>query len=343
MELGARKQQIVSAIVDAYIRTGEPIGSKALVCALDQAVSSATIRNDMADLASAGFLAQPHTSAGRVPTAKAFRFYLDRLLACRPLSEACQREIDEVLETASGDPEKLIAVASELLANETGVAAIAATPDQKGSTVRQIELLPLGVRTAAVLLMTDNGNLDSRVCRLDAECEPAVLSQITEHLNCEFAGKALSEIGLAQAQRLLVQLGGYGLSYAPLLTAFVDLVRESAQADVRLSGQLNLLQHPDYPLDQARSLLSLLSRREWLNGMLTAHPDGLRVVLGSESQRPELSGSCIIMTRYTLGDRANGSLGLIGPVRMDYAQTIPRLQYVAQSVGRLLTQLFEDL
>lgn len=342
MELGARKQQIVSAIVDAYIRTGEPIGSKALVYALDQAVSSATIRNDMADLAAAGFLAQPHTSAGRVPTAKAFRFYLDRLLACRPLSEVCRREMDEVLEPASGDPEKLIAVASELLARETGVAAVAATPDPKSSVVRRIELLRVGTRSAAVLLMTEGGNLHSRVCRLDTECNGVVLEQIAAHLNHEFAGKVLSEIGVAQAQRLLVQLGRYGLSYAPLLTAFIELVSESAQADVQLSGQLNLLQHPDYPLDQARSLLALLSRREWLNGMLTAHPRGLRVVLGSESPSPELNGSCIIVTQYALGDRENGALGLIGPVRMDYARAIPRLQYVAQSVGRLLTQLFEE-
>lgn len=342
MELGARKQQIVSAIVDAYIQTGEPIGSKTLMYALDQAVSSATIRNDMADLAAAGFLAQPHTSAGRIPTAKAFRFYIDRLLACRPLSEACRHEIDGVLETASGDPEKLITVASELLAHETGVVAVVATPDQKGSAVRQIELLRIGTRSAAVLLMTDSGNLHSRVCRLDAECDASVLVQIAEHLNREFAGKALSEIGVAQAQRLLVQLGGYGLCYATLITAFIELVRESARADVQLSGQLNLLQHPDYPLDQARSLLTLLSRREWLDGMLTAHPEGLRVVLGSESPRPELNGSCIIMTRYALGDRNNGALGLIGPVRMDYAQAIPRLQYVAQSVGRLLTQLLAE-
>ncbi len=342
MELGARKQQIVSAIVDAYIRTGEPIGSKALVMALDQAVSSATIRNDMADLAAAGFLAQPHTSAGRVPTAKAFRFYIDRLLACGPLSEEERQEMDAVLQHASGDPDTLIATASDLLAHETGVAAIAATPDQTGSTVRRIELLCVGSRAAAILLMTDGGNLHSRVCRLDAECETAVLAQIADTLNGEFTGKALSEIGVAQAQRLLVRIGAFGLSYAPLLTAFVELVREAARADVQLSGQLNLLQHTDYLPSQARSLLTLLSSRDWLTGMLTAQPDGLRVVLGSESKRPELYGSCIILTQYALGDDKNGALGLIGPVRMDYAQAIPRLQYVAQSVGRLLTQLLEQ-
>ena len=342
MELGARKQQIVSAIVDTYIRTGEPIGSKTLMYVLDQAVSSATIRNDMADLAADGFLTQPHTSAGRIPTAKAFRFYIDRLLACRPLSEDSKQEMDDVLGTACGDPQKLMVVASELLAHETGVAAIAATPEKRTCVVRRIELLCVDTRAVAILLMTNNGNLHSRVYRLDVECEQDVLARISEHLNREFAGKALSEIGVVQAQRLFVQLGEYGLSYTPLATVFIELVRESAQADVRLSGQFNLLQHPDYPLDQARSLLSLLSRRDWLSGMLAAHPDGLRVVLGSERPRPELNGSCIIMTRYTLGSHDNGALGLIGPVRMDYAQAIPRLQYVAQSVGRLLTQLFEE-
>ncbi len=342
MELGMRKQQIVSAIVDAYIRSGEPIGSKALVAALDGTVSSATIRNDMADLAAAGFLAQPHTSAGRIPTAKAFRFYLDRLLACRPLSESSKQEIDEVLASVAGDPVKLIAAASELLAQETGVAAVAASPDQKGSCVRRVELLAVGARSAAILLMTDNGNLHSRVCRLDTECDTAVLAEIAAQLTDEFSGTALSSIGVAQAQRLFVKLGGYGLSYAPLITAFFELVGESAEADIRLSGQLNLLQHPAYPTERARSLLGLLARREWLNGLLTAHPEGLRVVLGSESTSPELDGSCIIVTRYALAGQENGALGLIGPVRMDYAQAIPRLQYVAQSVGRLLTDLMEN-
>lgn len=342
MELGVRKQQIVSAIVDAYIRTGEPVGSKALVAQLEQAVSSATIRNDMADLTAAGFLTQPHTSAGRVPTAKAFRFYIDRMLSCRPLDENSKRETDEVLATAAGDPDKLMAVASELLAHQTGVAALAATPDGQRFAVQRIEVLCVGARSAAVLLMVNNGNLHSRVCRLETACDPAVLGQMTECLNREFGGRVLSEIGVAQAQRLLVKLGGFGLSYAPLLTAFVDLTREAAQGDVRLSGQLNLLQHPDYPLEQARSLLALLSHREWLDGMLAVSPTELRVVLGSESPRPELYGSCMIMTRYTLGKQENGTIGLIGPVRMNYAQAIPQLQYMAQSVGRLLTQLFEE-
>ncbi len=342
MELGARKQQIVSAIVAAYIQTGEPIGSKALVEALEQAVSSATIRNDMAELAAAGFLEQPHTSAGRIPTVKAFRLYIDRLMSYCPLSEKSKQEVDDVLSSVAGDPDRLMAEASELLAQSTGVAAVAATPDQKEVCIRRIEVLETGARTAAVLLMTDNGGVRSRVCRLNAECDAEVLGHLAELLNREFGQCALSAVTTAKVQALFARLGACAFDYAPIITGFVDLVGDMAQSAVRLSGEWNLLQYPDYPLDRARSLIGFLSQREMLSRMLTAHPQGVRVVLGSESLRPELDGSCIIMTRCVFGDDRSASLGLVGPVRMDYARAIPRLQYVAQSVGRLLSRLAED-
>ncbi len=332
MELGIRKQKIVSAVVDAYIRTGEPVGSKLLAEMLNNAVSSATIRNEMVELAAAGYLAQPHTSAGRVPTAAAFRLYLDGLRCS--LSEDEERAIDDELFPVSGDPERLLGRASELLADVTGVAAAVATPDRKAACVRRVELLATGAYSAAVLLMTDAGALRSRVCRLEAGCEPEELRRLAEQLNGEFAGKPLADIGVAPVQALL---GDGGLRLLPVLTAFLELAQEAAAAEVRLSGQLNLLQHPDIPMDRARSLLNFLSHRELLAGLLAAHAGGLRVVLGSESPRRELDGSSIIVTRYG-HDGSSGSLCLIGPMRMDYAQAIPRLQHVAHTVSVLLNR-----
>ncbi len=336
MQLGERKQKIVAALVDAYIRTGEPVGSKLLADMLGNAVSSATIRNDMAELVVAGYLAQPHTSAGRVPTAEAFRLYLNQLPCGGALSEDSRQAIEAALAPEAGDVDRLLGRASELLAAATGVASVVATPDKQGACVRRVELLPTGAHSAAVLLMTDAGELHSRVCRLDSGYDAAMLAQLAEHLNRAFVGKSLAEIGVVAVQALLSRVCENGLLYAPLLTAFLELVQEASEADIRLSGQLNLLQHPNYPMDRARSLLTFLSHRELLAGMLTSHPAGLRVVLGSESPRRELDGSSIIVTRYSHGN-GNGSLCLIGPVRMDYAQAIPRLQYVAQTVSRLLS------
>ena len=342
MELGERKQKILAAIIDAYIRTGEPVGSKALAEMLDHAVSSATIRNEMAELSAMGYLEQPHTSAGRIPTAPAFRLYIDKLMRRRPLSEEVRRDIDDMLEGSASDPERLIGEASQALAAATGCAAVTTTPSEEGAAIRRIEVLRVSPRSAALLLMTNSGVLRSRVCRFDFDMESSALEALANALEDNFAGRALTSVGLPQVQGLLVSLGEHGLACAPALTAFYDLVQESAEAEVMLTGQLNLLQHPDYELERARSLLGFLARRELLADMLASHPGGLRVVLGSESLRPELDGSSIIVTRYSLGDKADGSIGIIGPLRMDYAAAIPRLEYFAKTIGRLLNELLGE-
>ncbi len=342
MELGERKQKILTAIIDSYIRTGEPVGSKALVELLGNAVSSATIRNEMAELASWGYLEQPHTSAGRIPTAKAFRLYIDHLMHRQPLSEEDRRSIDDMLAGLAGDPERLIGEASQALAESTGCAAVSTTPSEQGTVIRRIEIMQVSPRTAALLLMTGSGVLRSRLCRFDCDVPAELLQRVGNVLVEQFLGEPLTEIGVPQVQNLLLSLGDNGLQCAPALTAFYELVQESAEAEVLLTGQLNLLQHPDFELERARSLLGFLMQREQLANMLTAHRGGLRVVLGSESYRPELAGSSIIVTRYLLDNHTDGALGIIGPLRMDYATTIPRLEYFAQAIGRLLSDMFGE-
>ncbi|MCI8553509.1 MAG: heat-inducible transcription repressor HrcA [Clostridiales bacterium] len=342
MELGERKLKILTAAIEMYIRTGEPVGSKALASCLDHAVSSATIRNEMAELSAMGYLEQPHTSAGRIPTAQAFRLYIDRLMHRHPLSNEDRQAIDQLLSTFAGDPDKLVGEASQALAASTGCAAVTTTPSLQSSGIRRIEVLRVSPRAAALLLMTGSGALRSRVCRFDADVDEQLIERLSNALAANFTGKPPADIGLPQVQRLMVSLGEDGLRCASALTAFYELAQESAEADVLLSGQLNLLRHPDYELARARELLSFLSRREQLIRMFSASPGGLHVLLGSESPRPELDGSSIILTSYHLGDQAEGSIGLIGPLRMDYAAAIPRLEYFAQAVGRLLSELLGE-
>lgn len=164
MDLGERKQKILTAIIEAYIQSGEPVGSKTVVEKLDNAVSSATIRNEMAELSSMGFLEQPHTSAGRIPTAQAFRLYIDKLMKRRRLAEEAQRELDELLKSSASDPERLIEEASQALAATTGCAAVTTTPDQQSASIRRIEVMRVSPRSAALLLMTNVGVLRSRMC-----------------------------------------------------------------------------------------------------------------------------------------------------------------------------------
>lgn len=340
MELDARKQAVLRAVVELHIGSGEPVGSKAVTERLGSAVSSATIRNEMAELSSLGLLGQPHTSAGRVPTAAAFRLYIDNLMPHRDLDAKSKREIDTHLRRYAGDPAELMNVAARTLAEETGYAAVLAAPKRHDMVLRRIETVWVSSRAVMLLLVTTAGVLKDRVCRFERSVQPEELSRVVALLSERYVGKALSEIDSAGVQRVLVQCGENALLYAPLLSAFYELAQAAVESEVFCDGQLNLLQLPDYAPHTARSLLSFLSKREQLAHMMGACSDKLHVVLGEESRLPELSCTSIIVTPYSV-EGARGALGLIGPVRMNYAAAIPRMEYLAQSVGRLLQELME--
>ncbi len=340
MELGERRQQVLRAVIETYIRTGEPIGSKAVVDQLDNTVSSATIRNDMAELSARGYLFQPHTSAGRVPTAAAFRVYIDHLMPRRRLDEKSRREIDGMLEGCSRDPEKLVDTASKALAEETRCAAVSTTPWEQNATVQRIELLALSPQVTTIILMTGSGIVRSRVARSDREVPAEWMARLSDELQRRFCGVPLAQIGAADAQGVMTVMGEYGFACLPLVSAFVELAAEAAHFELLLAGQFNLLRRDDLTQESAYGILQFLAQRDSLSRMLSAHSGGLRVVLGEESPRPELTGSGIIVTRYR-GGGSVGSIGLIGPLRMDYARLIPRVEYFAGALGRILEELTE--
>lgn len=341
MELSERRQRILTAMIEAYIRTGEPVGSKALAELLDNAVSSATIRNEMAELSAMGYLTQPHTSAGRIPTAPAFRLYIDRLMPRRPLDEERRQDIDRMLAGAGSDPERLISDAADTLAELTGCAAVSTPPSEQSATVRRLELMRISPRMAAVVMMTSSGLIRNRLCCFDSPVSAESMREMAARMEERFGGMPLADITLPTVQSLVLSFGTDGLRMVPLLTTLLELAQETAEAEITLKGQLNLLQHPDYDSERARLLLGFLSRQELLGNMLAACSGGLRVVLGSESVRPELTGSSLIVTHYKGGNGGDGTIGVIGPLRMDYAATIPRIEYLAATLSRMLSRLAE--
>ena len=342
MALDNRKAQVLSLVIESYIETGEPIGSKALAEMLGNRVSAATIRNDMAALTAEGYLEQPHTSAGRLPTAKAFRLYIDQLMHRQPLSEQDRQSIDAMLAGAAGDPMQLLEDASRALAEATGYAAVAAKPEQTDTTISRIDVMQMAPRNMAVVLVPDKGTLRTRMCRCQRDIPRAVTVALSDYLSRKFLDRPLACVTLEAMQEVLLELGDAGLAVAPILSAFYELAQECAASELMLSGQLNLLRHPDYELENARSLMGFLSERKRLSDVLNHQTDpGLQVMLGGDGL-PELAGSSLIVTHYSLGTRGQGTIGIIGPVRMNYAEAIPRIEYFANAVGKLLTDLFDD-
>lgn len=338
--LSERKERILSILTDAYIKTGEPVGSKWIVEQLGNAVSSATIRNEMAELCELGYLDQPHTSAGRIPTPKALRLYIDKLMKPQKLGETYRHEIDAQLERTT-DPGSLMETASGILAEQTGCAAITTTPMERLAMIKKLEIIPVSTYAVAIILMTTTGTIHTRMCRMMMPLEMDVYPKLANAISSAFAGRGLAEIGLPQIQSLLVSLGSESLACAPIVTAAFELVKESAEANVLFNGQMNLLSHPDYAPEHVHSLLGFLSEKGRLAQLMQLHSGGLQVVFGDESHTPELVGTSLIVTRYEPRG-GKGSIGLIGPQRMRYDIAIPTLEYMAQAVGRVFDTFMED-
>ena len=343
MQLDERKSRILKAIVESYITSGEPIGSKALAEMFDNCVSSATIRNDMTVLTSAGYLEQPHTSAGRLPTARAFALYVERLMDKRSLPFQEAQLIDEMLSGASGDATRLLEDTCRALADITGLAAVATRPDEVGSCISRIDVLQMSPRNMAVVLALDNGFLRTRMCRCQRDIPTKFTQALGEYLSRRFLGGPLTAVTVSAMQEILLELGEAGLAVAPLLSAFYELALECINAKTALTGQMNLLRHPDYDIHCARTLTQFLSNRQNVGDLLELAyaREGVQLYLGGDLY-PEMTGSTLILTRYSLGKQGQGVMGIIGPQRMDYAAVIPRIEYFATHLGRLMSELFEE-
>lgn len=341
MELSERKQKILSAIVDTYVKTGEPVGSKVLCEALDFSVSSATIRNEMAELVELGLLEQPHTSAGRVPSHLGYRLYINQLMEKKPISEEEQRYIDSNLSGAMDDPEHLLEEASQMLAGMTRLAAVTTAPVSSDATVRSLQFVQTGRRSALVILLTSGGQLKNRQFRCDYDLTPEILRIFHAALNERFGGIPLVRITPAFIQTTAISMGEMTMLMPAVLMAILEAARDCLEAEVRTEGQTNLLFVPEFEMDDARRVLEFINRRGELARLLNSQNGSIRVLVGSESKQPELSDSSVVVARYTVGGRDTGAIGIIGPTRMDYAKMIANLEYLASSVGTLLSEILD--
>lgn len=341
MELSERKQKILAAIVELYIKTGEPVGSKGLLKELDMNISSATVRNEMSDLVTQGYLEQPHTSAGRIPSNQGYRYYVDHLMRRQDVDEKLQRLIHAGIAQGADDPAILLENAVAVLAELTHCAAVSTTPIGEKATVRRIELVPVGRHVVMLVLLTSTGVLKSRMCRLGVTIDSGLLETFYNVANTAFVGCAVSDIDPVMLQSLAASLGENSLTMMPVLAAVSDLAASAVRAQVMLEGQSNLLGHKEYA-DNAYELMEFLNKGEPLNRIISRSKNGLEVHIGKENQYVQLENSSLILAKYFIhGDQA-GAIGVIGPTRIDYAKLIPSVQYLTQLVSDLMSQALED-
>ena len=333
MKLDERKAKILSAIVELFVATGEPVGSKVLADVFDNAFSSATIRNEMAALSELGLITQPHTSSGRVPTTRGYRLYIDSLMPKRPLSDEARGRVDSAVSRIEGaDPEQLLSSAGSALAELTQCAAVSTTPDLADSVIRQVEVIPVTTRSIVLVLVLSASTARSRLVHADEPLTLDVLERFSRFSEQAFVNRTVDEITQPFLQAATARFGD--LRALPLFTGLHDLCGELMESRVLVEGQQHLLQVGS-PAEGLRSLFGLLAHRQELAGMLQSQKEPLRVVIGAETQRDELRDSTVIVAKYHAGS-LSGCLGLIGPTRMHYPETIATLTYFTKQVGGLI-------
>lgn len=339
MKLDQRKMNVLSIVVDEYIKTGEPVGSKTIIENFNLNVSSATIRNDMATLEKMGFLQQPHTSAGRVPSYLGYRMYIEKLMHPEILSDEQKQDIDRRLLAGGSTAQTVLENAVEVLSDVTGLAVINSTNMLQFSVITRVEVIPAGKKLYALLMITSTGDIKNKVCRLEFDLSNEQLGFFTDFVNQNLKGKNIENLTPAMLQNLAVALGSYMISLSPLLYAVYELGQELSNDNVQVSGQQKLLEQGDV---DSVEVLKFFNEKQEISNLLSSAFNGIQIVFGKENDSFAVTNSSMIMAPYQVGEELGGSFGVVGPLRIDYAKVIPYMKYLSESVTKMLSQVIED-
>ena len=338
--LDDRRREVLRALIQLHVETGEPVGSESLSRALRRALSPATLRSSMADLEALGYLDHPHTSAGRVPTDEGYRLYVDSLEGPQPLGPGEAARIASELRSPDASAEQTMERASHLLSRLSRHVGFVLAPDIARASFRHVDLVPLGHPRVLVVMVSSTGIVTHKVIEVDERLDPADLQACANYLNVHFAGMTLAEI----RTRLLDLMNEEKALYDSLLQKVVALGERAfsvsdAEASVYLDGASNILSHPGFDdLDRMRTLFRTFEEKSRLVRILNAciAGDGIRVLIGHENPDPELRDLSLVTTSCHVEGEAGFGLGVLGSTRMEYAHVVSLVDHVARAVADIL-------
>ena len=340
MELTERKKKVLRSIVDLYIRTAEPVGSKAVAELPDMKYSSATIRNEMADLTTLGYLEQPHTSAGRIPSAAGYRLYVDELMADYALTIDETKSINNAIEEKMQRVDKLVEKVAKLVSQATDLPAISMAARQGDATVSRFELIQAGAGSFILVVMLSSDEVVNKLIKLPLNISDNDLKVLSALLNATMTEISLEEFTPALLERVM-RSAGAAASLVPVIVEFTtETLRKQGSANMAVAGQMRLLSHPEYRnIDKAQKVINGLDE-DALSNLPTVMQgaNGTRVLVGPENVAEELKDTSVVVTKFDIGDGMQGMIGVVGPTRMDYAKVTARLSYFAESLSKMFAR-----
>ena len=342
MELSERKKQILKAIIGDYIRTAEPVGSKSLTKGHSLPFSSATIRNEMSELEEMGYLEKPHTSAGRIPSPRGYRLYVDELME-QPLDDGEEGAgLQSMIRTKARELDRLIQEAGRIISSLTNYASVAVTPAMTQISIRQFEIIAVDKMNFVIVVVTDSGTVKNKMIRTMADVSKDEAELLTYVLNQTLTGLPLSHITTERFD-IVRRAAGLTALLAPVAEYVAELIEELSDQQVFLEGASKLLRFPEYrDMQKAQTLLDYMEddRRHLLPA--TRKIDGIEFFIGPENGENPLSDTSAIYAKYDIGKIGQGVIGIVGPTRMDYAKLSAQLSHFAKGLNRLIAETFLD-
>lgn len=338
MSIDDRKIKILQAIINDYIRTGDPVGSRTIAKNYDLGIGPATIRNEMADLEDMGYLEQPHASSGRIPSSKGYRLYVDKLMQSQDLTIEEDLKIKQyIIDTAMLEVDKIVRQTSALLSELTKMTCIIEAPSVKKSFVKSIQLIKVDEHNLVSVFLTDTGLIKNHILKLKGMVPTSdVLNKINEVINSRLVGLSIQEINLEVINNLRNELGDYDEIFNGILPLLYEALNASDSSEVFMEGTTNIFNYPEYnDIDKAKEMLSLLNDKDSIMELLNPSDD-ITISIGDENYRPQAKDCSIISAEYSLGNRPIGKIGLIGPRRINYSKVITIMSEVVKELNNIL-------
>ena len=336
-ELNRRKQLILKAVIDGHISSGEPIGSKLIAQNQQIALSSATIRNELAELTEMGYLQQPHTSAGRIPSEKGYRYYVDMLLEEYNRTSSEIQGLSELLKERTTRLDKIIDDAGKLVSSLTHYPAIAVRSFPKREAVRQYNIMLLDGRSFMMVMLISESNIKSKHIVTDMILDDEAAATIQKALNTHLVNIMPDDLTYAQIRKLEEALGAYGELASVLIKNIYEALSEGEQPDMRVEGVDRFLEYPEFTsVDKLRSVLEMLSSREGIIEMVENADDNVQVYIGSENTADSAGESTIVFKTIKVDGKPLGAIGVIGPCRMDYSKVISTVEQLSDSITEMI-------
>lgn len=336
MELNERKQKILEAIIRNYMETGEPVGSRTVSKYTDLNLSSATIRNEMSDLEEMGYILQPHTSAGRIPSDKAYRLYVDTIL---------QRKDEEVSEMKELMVEKadkidlLLQQVAKLLAQNTNYTSMVTKPKYQHKRIKFIQLNQMSERQLLVIVVLDNNHVSNKFINLMTDDDENVIAQMNFLMNTALTGLDFTEINMAIMQQIKEKAGEYGELASSILDCISEVMTEEDDSEIYTSGATNILKYPELSdKEKMTGLLSTFEEKQMLSAWANDEPPeddkehGIQVYIGEESPVESMKDCSVVTATYRIKEGVYGKIGIVGPKRMDYEKVVGTLENCMQQL-----------